>query len=73
VRFGDWKAIEFGKDGPIELYNLKSDVGETTDVASANPGVLADARRHFAKARTESAEFPIQAGAANSPNRARPK
>lgn len=31
IRFGDWKAIQFGKEGPIELYNLRSDPAETTD------------------------------------------
>jgi arylsulfatase A len=72
VRFGDWKAIQFGQDGPIELYNLKSDLAEANDVAAANPGPVADARRHFDAARTESPQFPMQAGAANSPNRAKP-
>jgi arylsulfatase A-like enzyme len=71
VRFGDWKAIQFGKDGPIELYNLKTDLGEATDVAAANPGAIAEARRHFAASRVENPNFPMQDGAANSPNRAR--
>jgi arylsulfatase A-like enzyme len=38
VRRGDWKLIRFFHDGPRqqhrhELYNLKSDLGETTDLA----------------------------------------
>jgi arylsulfatase A-like enzyme len=73
VRFGDWKAIQFGPNGPIELYNLKTDIGETNNVAEANPGVIADARRHFASARTDNEHFPIQDRAANSPNRNRPQ
>jgi arylsulfatase A-like enzyme len=70
IRFGDWKAIQFGKDGPIELYNLKSDSAETTDVAASHPDVIASASKHFASARDESPDFPIQSGAANSPTRA---
>jgi arylsulfatase A-like enzyme len=73
VRFGDWKAIQFGKNGPIELYNLKTDLGEVTDVAAANPGAIADARRYFAASRVDNPDFPMQDGAANSPNRARPR
>jgi len=47
VRSGQWKAILYAKgaDGrpgkPHELYDLKADIGETTDVASANPDVVA--------------------------------
>jgi arylsulfatase A-like enzyme len=70
VRFDDWKAIQFGQDGPIELYNLKTDLSEKTDVAAANPDVIAAARKHFAAARTDNPNFPIQPGAANSPTRA---
>jgi arylsulfatase A-like enzyme len=71
VRFGDWKAIQFGKDGPIELYNLKTDLAETTNVAASNPAAISAARKHFAAARVDSPHFPVQAGAANSPNKAR--
>jgi arylsulfatase A-like enzyme len=69
VRFGDWKAIQFGPNGPIELYNLKSDLSEKNDVAAANPNAIAEARRHFAAARVESPDFPMQTKVANSPDR----
>jgi arylsulfatase A-like enzyme len=41
VRQGDWKLIRWYLTGPeypelIELYNLKDDLGETTNVAAAN-------------------------------------
>ena len=42
VRRGDWKLIRFFCDGPdqadrVELYNLREDIGETKDLAAANP------------------------------------
>jgi uncharacterized sulfatase len=37
VRWGDWKLIEYFEDGHLELYNLKDDPGETTDLAERQP------------------------------------
>jgi len=34
VRAGDWKLIEFYEDGKRELYNLREDLGEQTDLAA---------------------------------------
>jgi len=33
IRKGDWKLIHYYEDGREELYNLKTDVGETTNVS----------------------------------------
>ncbi len=42
VRSGPWKAVRQPMfDGPIELYNLDNDLGETTDVAAEHPDVAA--------------------------------
>lgn len=38
VRSGDFKLIEFFDNGSFELYNLKNDPAETTDLAAENPG-----------------------------------
>ena len=35
VRMGDWKAVRPKPNGALELYNLKTDVAEKNDVASA--------------------------------------
>lgn len=36
IREGNWKLIHYYEDGHEELYNLKNDLEETTDVAEAN-------------------------------------
>ncbi|MEY4776279.1 MAG: Arylsulfatase [Verrucomicrobiota bacterium] len=37
VQMGDWKLMEYLEDGRLELYNLKDDLGETKNLAAANP------------------------------------
>jgi arylsulfatase A-like enzyme len=45
VRIGNWKGIREGRGNPIQLYNLKSDIGEQTDVAGAHPEVVQEMER----------------------------
>ncbi len=44
VRWGDWKGVRTNcnraPSGPLELYDLASDIGETKDVAQWNPEVV---------------------------------
>jgi arylsulfatase A-like enzyme len=44
VRNGDWKLIEYYEDMRAELYNLKDDIGESKDLAAANPQKAAELR-----------------------------
>jgi arylsulfatase A-like enzyme len=37
IRQGDFKLIEFFEDQHVELYNLRADLGETTDLAARQP------------------------------------
>ncbi|AGA25345.1 sulfatase [Singulisphaera acidiphila] len=37
IRSGDWKLVEFFETGKLELYNIRNDAGETSDLASAMP------------------------------------
>jgi arylsulfatase A-like enzyme len=37
IRDGDWKLIENYEDGSLELYNLKTDIGETNNLATKDP------------------------------------
>jgi arylsulfatase A-like enzyme len=52
VRWGDWKAIRPNARSSWELYNLKSDLAETTNLASQHPDVLQRLQRIADQART---------------------
>jgi arylsulfatase A-like enzyme len=41
ARMGNWKAVRNGQDAPLELYDLETDLGETTNVADTNPEIAA--------------------------------
>ena len=40
IRKGNWKLIQFFESGDLELYDLSSDLSETTNVAQSNPATL---------------------------------
>jgi uncharacterized sulfatase len=48
IRQGDYKLIEFYQDNHVELYDLKSDLGERNDLARARPKVAAQLRQKLA-------------------------
>jgi arylsulfatase A-like enzyme len=55
VRKGNWKAIRRQVDGPLELYDLATDIGERTDVAALHPTIVREIEACLRDARTESA------------------
>jgi len=57
---GDWKGVRFGLQAQLELYNLKNDRGETTNVAKKNPSVVKKIETYLATARTDSKHFPVR-------------
>jgi len=63
VRMGDWKAVRVGlkrnPDAPVQLFDLKTDLGEKTDVAAQHPDVVAKIARIMKEGRTESELFPL--------------
>ncbi len=52
-RHGDWKLIEYYEDGRKELYNIKDDLSETTDLAAAKPEIVKDLEERLQAWRTE--------------------
>jgi arylsulfatase A-like enzyme len=60
VRMGDWKAVRKSPDSPLELYNLKKDIGEQNDVAAKHPDVVKKIEEYLKTARTESELWPIK-------------
>jgi arylsulfatase A-like enzyme len=61
VRMGDWKAVRLKPGAPLELYNLKADLGEKQNVAEKNPEVVAKIEACLKTARTESELWPLKA------------
>jgi arylsulfatase A-like enzyme len=59
VRMGRWKAVRFGAAGRLELYDLQTDIGETTNVADGHPEVVAIIEEYLAIARTDSQHWTI--------------
>jgi len=51
IRAGDWKLVEFFDDAPLELYNLKDDISETTNLAEKMPDKSKQLQQTLAKWR----------------------
>ncbi len=63
MRSGDWKLIEFFEDGRVELYNIKTDVGERSDLAQSQPDKAAELRSDLhAWQASVNAKFPEEIG-----------
>jgi hypothetical protein len=57
VRLGDWKGLQAGIGAPIELYDLKTDLAESKNVAAEHPDVVARIEKIMAEAHTDT-EIP---------------
>ncbi len=67
VRMGNWKAVRIPMlTGPIQLYDLARDPGETHDVAAEHPGVVARARAVMEREHVPDPAWKV--GAAANPN-----
>jgi arylsulfatase A-like enzyme len=42
IEVGDWKLLEYLEHNTLELYNLKDDIGETTNLAQRLPDKAAE-------------------------------
>jgi hypothetical protein len=41
IRLGDYKLLEYYENGSVQLFDLKEDLGERTDLARTKPEVTA--------------------------------
>jgi arylsulfatase len=65
VRLGDWKAVRLKPNQKIQLFDLKTDIGEKNDIADRHPEIVARMRDILTNCRTESDVFPLQPPNAN--------
>jgi arylsulfatase A-like enzyme len=61
VRLGSWKAVRKGAGGAVELYDLKTDPGETRDVASGHPEIVRRVEEVMSREHVESEDWPLPA------------
>lgn len=63
VRMGKWKGIRLNADknpvAPIELYDLSVDIGETNNIAAANPEIVKKIESIMKREHTPSKDFPF--------------
>jgi arylsulfatase A-like enzyme len=59
-RMGNWKAIRPQAGEPVELYDLKADIGETNNVAAKHSDVVVKMESLLKAARTESPDWPMR-------------
>ncbi|MDA1013443.1 MAG: sulfatase [Planctomycetota bacterium] len=69
IRAGDWKLIEWFETGRLELYNLKTDLGESRNLADSNPDKLAELHAAMKQWRDQvSAPIPTHPNPRYDPN-----
>jgi arylsulfatase A-like enzyme len=58
IRFGDWKAVSFSLDGPMELYNIRKDRGEKHNLAKKNRKLVKALEAKAKTMRSSDKEWP---------------
>lgn len=59
ARKGDWKVVTVKAEDPLELYNLKDDIGETKNLAEEYPEKIDKFKREMEAMRTHSPNWPL--------------
>jgi len=60
IRMGKWKAIRHQPDGPIELYDLETDIEEANNVVREHPEIVQQLLVLFSDARTPHSLWPLK-------------
>ena len=60
VRIGDLKALRYGVDSPIKIFDLTQDESEENDIANQHPELLERVKDIFENDRTANSAFPYQ-------------
>jgi arylsulfatase A len=58
LRFGNWKAVRDKQGQPIELYDLKTDLGEQHDLSAQHPDLVKKAEELMKSAHVPSKDWP---------------
>ena len=58
-RSGKWKAVRYGMDGAIELYDLEADPQESEDVSSRNTELVQEFEKWFNAEHIPSPHWPV--------------
>src|SRR5581483_2263595 len=53
IRKGDWKLVKHNQGKALELYNLAADIGESKDLAKAEPAKFAELKADWDKWNAE--------------------
>ncbi len=71
IRRGDWKGVRLqalkDRDGPIELYNVKDDIGETKNIAAQHPEIAEELSKFMKASHVDSDVFPFTAPVRKKP------
>jgi arylsulfatase A-like enzyme len=57
ARMGRYKAVGFPRGSRFEVYDLKADLGETTNIAAVNPELVEKLTRCMEEAHVDSPDF----------------
>lgn len=67
VRMGTWKGVRTRAGTPIELYDLRQDIGEKNNVAVAHPDIVAKIDKVMVAAHVDSPDYPTQSRGGRGP------